>query len=328
MKNLIFIPLKIAIYLISIQPFFVLHFYSKLLAQFLRNVIRYRRHTILENLNRCFPEWSFERKNAVLNQAYLNFTDLIFESIKTFTLSKDELHRRMQYQTPAFAQEVNEKGWALAGLSSHLANWEWLPAAYPEFFNHHFFAVYKPLSQKVLDRWIKGSRERFGTEMISMKSIRSKLQAHSGSYCLGLLGDQAPHDYHRAIWVRFFNEWTPFFPGLGIITTQYRLKPVWGWVKRKGRSRYEWGVEPLRFDETESLDEFELKEIKRIQKEHQLSHEDAESAYRITRAYACVLEESIRQRPEDWLWTHRRFKKRRGRSDPDLPQSSLIEFES
>ena len=300
------------IYGLSILPFFILHFFSDVLCFWVYRVFGYRVKVVRENLKKSFPEKSDAERHVLEKKFYRNFCDLIFEVIKTFTISKKCMTERCVLTTPDLAKELWDRQVSVTGISSHLANWEWLAMSLSLEFKHCCYGVFKPLSNQYLNRMVVNSRQRFGIQMITSKRLREILQTEpTVPIVVGLLADQAPHHYGAAFEVPFLNQMSYVVPGPGVITVQKGYVPIWGWMRRTGRSRFEWGVEVLDFKSSpETLSDFEKAQVDRMAKHHALSLEQAQNAYALTVVFTQKLEEKIKMAPQDWLWSHRRWKLR------------------
>jgi KDO2-lipid IV(A) lauroyltransferase len=304
--------MKFLIGIVSRLPFPVLHLISDLGFLLLYHGIGYRKKTVRENLARAFPEKSVPERLAIEKLFFRNFTDILIETLKTFTITEAELRSRIHFKNPEVARDLWEKQLNVAGISSHLANWELLAQSLSLEFKHLCFGVFKPLSNSAMNEAVVVSRQRFGIRMIPMKAVRRAIREdHGRPYLLGLLSDQAPHDYDKAFEVVFLNQKTYVVPGPGILTVQEKLTPIWGWMRRTGRSRFEWGVEVLSFDPPEGgFTGPDREQILRISKAHKISEADASRALALILNYSKKLEAQIKMAPQDWLWSHRRWKSR------------------
>ena len=65
---------------LSILPFWVIYGISNVLYFLLKNVVKYRKKVILENLTYAFPEKSDEEKNLIANKFYRHFCDFALET--------------------------------------------------------------------------------------------------------------------------------------------------------------------------------------------------------------------------------------------------------
>lgn len=295
-------------------PFTILHRFSDVLFLFVFYGLKYRRKVVQENLKRSFPGKSEHELNKIEKEFYRSFCDLVFETIKTTTISKEELLNRCRLVTPNIMREMTACEQNIVGISSHLGNWEWLSVSVSILYGHKVFGVYTPLTNKKLDTWIKKTRERFGLSMITAKQLKEALNTE-GRFLIGLLADQAPSQFAKAIEIPLFlNQKTYFSPGPGVFVSKYGMKPVWAWAKRVGRSRYEWGLEWMpeleRIPELETNNSLATEQTSRVAEAHSVDLLQAHQAINIVNRYSQLLEERIQVRPQDWLWSHRRWKLR------------------
>ncbi len=299
--------------LISKLPFWVLHRFSDLTYFGIYYVMGYRKKVVWQNLKNSFPEKSELEILKIQKKFYRNFCDLIFETIKTFSISAKEIEERCPLENPELLRELYAQNKNVTGISSHMGNWEWLSLSFSLASKYEFLAVYKPLANLKLNKVVIASRERFGAKFIAIKNLKSVLdQPHLIPFTVGLLSDQAPHDYAKAFEFQFLNQSTYFVPGPGILTVQKDLTPVYGWIKRVGRSRYVWRLElldaPTPF--MSELTQEEQFQVKKIANAHGLSEKNSIRALVVTRKFVQQLDAEIKMAPQDWLWSHRRWKTR------------------
>ena len=304
--------MKWVMIILSKLPFFVLHRISDGLYYLIYYVLRYRRKVVRENLVRSFLEKSLSEIVSIEKKFYSNFCDIIVETIKNFSISKNEMRSRCHLVNPELIQKLFDQNLNLTGISSHLANWECLALSLALEFKHISYGVYKPLSDKKLNDTVVESRERFGIKMIPIKQVRHYLDLpHDRPIVIGLLSDQAPHDYSKAFEVHFLNQKTYVVPGPGILTVERGFTPIWGWMRRVGRTRFEWGIEVIEVDGAKmNWSHLDLEQIDRIANAHSITKVQSAQALAIIKEYSNRLEAQIRKAPEDWLWSHRRWKKR------------------
>jgi KDO2-lipid IV(A) lauroyltransferase len=301
------------IHFVSLLPFPVLHFISDFTFVMVYYGIGYRKKTVRENLIRSFPEKEMSEIISIEKKFYRNFCDLMFETFKTSSMSREEMLSRCQLENPQDLVRLYDEQKNVAGISSHMGNWEWISLSVSAISNHKFLAVFKPLSNKKLNEIVLKSREKFGAIFVPIKQLRTVLsEKHDRPYFVGLLSDQAPHDYSKALELSFLGQSTYFVPGPGLLSLKMNLTPVYGWIRRVGRSRYVWRLEV--FDEPiptmAQLDDEEQEQVKKFASAHQLQESEAIRAFAITRRFVRGLEEQIKMAPQDWLWSHRRWKSR------------------
>jgi KDO2-lipid IV(A) lauroyltransferase len=300
------------IQLASRLPFWALHRISDIGFILIYHGFRYRRRVVRENLAFACPDRSPGERLRIERLFYRNFTDTLIETVKGFSISREEIRSRIRLANPERVRELWDRQVNIAGISSHLANWEFLAQALAMEFGHHCYGVYKPLKSQKMNDAVVRSRERFGIKMIPMKTVRKVVQTpHDRPYLLGLLSDQAPHDYEKAFQVSFLGQPTYVVPGPGILTVQLGLTPIWGWMRRSGRSRFEWGIEELSMDLPKGgFSAEDQVQIERISRVHGVTSEQAARALALIQRFSEKLELQIKMAPQDWLWSHRRWKKR------------------
>jgi KDO2-lipid IV(A) lauroyltransferase len=298
---------------ISHLPFWVLHRFSDLTYFGIYYVLGYRKKVVWKNLKDSFPEKSDKEILQIQKKFYQHFCDLIFETIKTFSISKEEIQERCKLENPELAQKLFAEKVNISGVSSHMCNWEWVSLSLSLASDYELLAVYKPLANRKLNDLVIGSRERFGAKFTAIKKLKSVLdQVHEKPYFVGLLSDQAPHDYSKAFELPFLNQSTYFVPGPGILTVQRGLTPIFGWAQKVGRSRYVWKLELLdeRIPSFQELTELEQQQVKKISLAHGLTEAESVMALVVTRKFVRQLDLEIKKAPQHWLWSHRRWKTR------------------
>lgn len=273
--------------LVSWLPLPVLYGISGLMFPVIFHLVRYRRRVVWINLTRSFPEKPEEELHEIARRYYRYLCDLVVEVVKTGGMSPEELSRRMVYTNPELLNRYYEEGRSVIVMAIHAGNWEWL-LQMPEVVKHHPFFVYKPLRNALFDRYMNHIRERFGGETVTMSLVlRKLLEAEEvAKPVLTWLGaDQAP-PWNHPFWTTFLNQPTMFFNGPAKIARRFNQPVFFQEVKRTGRGFYEVTFELLTGD-PEALSEEE-----------------------IIGRYVRNAEAVIREHPEHYLWSHRRWKYR------------------
>ncbi len=274
------------IYVLSYLPIPVLHFKSSGFFLFVYYVFGYRKKVVLENLRNSFPHKTEAEINSICKAFYKHFCDVIFETIKATTISKKELAERCYFteNSKKIFNEFVAKKQSVVIVIGHCANWEWIPMSYQINFDQQLLGVYHPLSNKVFDEFMLKMRSKFGGNIISMKDfypflIRNKTK----NYTLGLNADQSPPP-EGAYWTTFLHQDTPVFNGPAKIAKKFNYPLFYGHAIRIKRGVYEVDLKlvcsnPKEFTE-DQLSEMHLK----------------------------CLEANIIEQPQNWLWSHRRWK--------------------
>lgn len=264
-------------------PFSVLYVLSDVMAFFFFHVVGYRRKVVFENLRRAFPEKNESEIRQVARAAYRNLTDVTLETLKSFTASQTEIERRCLCLNPEIANQYLDRGQTVLLMSSHLGNWEYSGLAMPLQLRGITVLVYKPLSNKKMDAFLNRARTRTGAVTVAMDDLFRALRKQGQSVFV-LLSDQSPSSRKSAHWVKFFGQDTASLPGADVLARKFDFPVLYYSVKRVRRGFYE----------------IEFLEI--------CTDPSAAAEMDITRAYARRLEADIREQPEQWLWSHKRWK--------------------
>ncbi|WP_173074813.1 lysophospholipid acyltransferase family protein [Tenuifilum thalassicum] len=283
-----FILFLISILIVSIIPWWLLYRYSDLMAKLLHDVIKYRVKVTRSNLRLAFPEKEESELVAIEKKSYQNLADISVEALKGFTMRNSIIRQRHRIVNPEILDHFYKNNQSLIGVTGHLFNWEWGALSAGIQLKHHPIAVYKPLSNKLIDWFIKWSRTIRGTELVPMNQTFETFNKNAGKPCLYILvADQSPSKVAKAHWVNFFNQDTACIHGPEKYAKLYNYPLVYIDIKREKRGFYHVELEVL-CENPRELAEGE-----------------------VTKIYMNRLEQSIRENPEGWLWTHRRWKRKR-----------------
>lgn len=273
------------VFLIGLIPFRVLYIFSDLMYFLMSKVFRYRRKVIYDNLKQSFPELGEKELNKLVVLSYKNLTDIIIEGIKGFSMSRKQIKERHKLMNPELIMPLIESGRSIIGVPTHYGNWEWGSLSPGLFFNQKIIGFYKPLSNKYIDRFMQKNRGRTGTTLASIYKTAKTFELYEGNCTLYIMAaDQSPSNAKRAYWVDFLGRNTAFLHGPEVYARKYNLPVVYVDVQRVKRGYYELYFTIL------AENPAELEEGIIIER------------------YAKKLESVIRKQPENWLWSHRRWK--------------------
>jgi len=289
MKFLSAVFFKVFVLFVGILPYRVLYIVSDFLSFILKNVIGYRKNVAEVNLKKAFPDKSPEALQKIINLSYKNLSDMLIEGIKAFTISRKQTIRRFYVKNPEVFEPFchQEKGVLL--VLGHYANWEWAVLSAPLYLCFkNIITFYKPLNNPFIDRYIQKNRTRTGTKLISIIATAATFRKYEKKPAIYVLvADQSPSNPNKSIWVPFLKRDTAFLHGPEYYAKYYSLPIVFADIQRIKRGFYEAELTVLT-TKPDSLPDGE-----------------------ITRLYASKLEEIIYKKPEDWLWSHKRWKHKR-----------------
>ncbi len=270
----------------SLLPFPALYLLSDFLYLILYRIAGYRKGVVRDNLEKCFPDMPLARLRLIEKQFYCNLCDITLEGFKAFSMSKATLLKRYRLVNPDILDAHFNRGESVFVTASHMANWEWGTLIFNLTLKHRPAAIYKPLKNPVVNDYITRNRSRFGIILLPMRQALSKIAAMKEQpYAFIIVNDQWPSNLQMAHRVLFLGRDTPFLHGLDQIARETGYPVYYVHVNRIRRGYYELTLSPI------------------------CLHPAAEKEGRITAAFAARLESLILEKPQDWLWSHRRWKK-------------------
>ena len=171
----------------------------------------------------------------------------------------------------------------------HNFNWEWANASLPACIQQMPAVVYMPIANKAMNRLFLKLRGRWGSTLVPAtptEAFRAKIrELRREKFALVLVADQSPGDPSKAYWLNFFDTPTAFVTGPDKNARLSKLPVVFSLIRRIERGVYKTTSRLITTD-PRNLKEGEL-----------------------TVMFARFLEEAIREQPENWLWSHRRWKR-------------------
>jgi len=281
--------LRVFLQLFRLIPFRALYVLSDALSFLLFKIVGYRRKVIFDNLQHAFPEKNEAEILKIVRANYRNLTDVTLETLKSFTAPYTEIERRALCLNPEIVNQFLDRGQSVILTGSHLGNWEYTGLTMPPQFHGATVTAYKPLTNKGMDAYINQARSRTGMEMVGMDEVFKAIRKRSEVPTVFiLLADQSPSSRKSAHWVSFLGQDTASLPGADVLGRKFGLPVLYYRVVRTGRRGFY---------------EIEFTEL--------CTDPSSANEMDITRAFARRLEADIRQQPEQWLWSHKRWKMKR-----------------
>lgn len=251
-----------------------------------------RKQTVLSNLARAFPERDAAWRRDTAIRCMRHFIWMLLESREGG--ARDEAYYRSKVCEVAGEENLlraREAGrGAVIGITAHLGNWE-LFGAYQAVVKKDKVAVLaKPMHNPLANRRITEAREKTGMRVIQFsRNMRPVLKAIQEKYLVGFLADQDAR--RNGIFVPFFGEPASTFTGPALFAHHCDVPFFMATCVRVGDGeRYR-----IRFYPPVAPDPKADRDV------------DIE---RLTRIHVKLLEEAIRECPEQYFWFHKRWKSR------------------
>ncbi len=242
------------------------------------------RNLIISNLSKAFPKLSLDEKKVILKNMWFNYGKILAEYtfIKNFRESK-EFEDKIIIENRNILEKIKNSSKPVVFVSGHFNNFE-LMAMYIEKLGIDLAAVYRPLNNHFLNPIMEKIRVKHICKKQIKKGIagtKELLKNFKNGTSIALMIDQRVTE---GIMCEFFGQMarTSTIPAQFVKKFDANIVPVY--IERTKRDDFK-----IRFDEI-------------------LRFEEKESIYSITLKLNRILEKMIIQNPDQWIWTHNRWK--------------------
>ena len=205
MQLLAYILIYPILRLVSLLPFRLLYAVSDALYVLIYHVFGYRTKTVKENLKLVFPEKSDLEVKIITRKFYHHLCDMILESIKSMTISKESMKARFTFQNIEIIKDFEKQNKSIVLMCAHYGSWEWI-FILQTYTSHRGYGIYKRLQNKYFDRLVKSIRARYNSYLITTKETFSVLEDAKKNGILSLNGfasDQSPKKDKARHWNDF-----------------------------------------------------------------------------------------------------------------------------
>lgn len=274
------------IILFSKLPLKVLYGLSDFIFVILYFVVGYRKDVVLQNLKHSFPAKSDSELKIIRKKFYHNFCDYLVETLKSFTISSHELRVRVQHLNQDVFHEAKKENKNVILLAGHIFNWEWFNALATIIPQEKSFPVYRKVQSSFWEQKVKAIRNRFGNHALEAKEVIRHIfkNTNDGNSVYMFVADQTPHSSEVTYGLEFLHQKTPAFVGYDKLSTRMDLVFVYCEMKKVKRGYYQINYHRI-YPEGEKFQEYE-----------------------VVRKFHKMLETTINKRPDNYLWSHRRWK--------------------
>lgn len=279
--------------LFAMMPYwFKYYVVENLLYVLLCHVVRYRMQVVRRNLRNSFPEKDARELETIRRRFYRTLAEIFVDTINMAHMSEEKARTVLTVKgLDAHRAAVHGRDWI--ALSAHYGCWEY--SSYWGLYERSqmLVAVYHPLRSVVMEELYQRLRNSDCAMTVPMKDclrfyLRNRERGVDGkNFVMGLIADQNPPKRPDSHWFRFLNQDTIFFDGGEKLALRCGLPVYFVRMRRVQRGRYEMSFEQI-YDGEEQV-----------------------PAYEITERYVRRLEAMIREQPELWMWSHRRWKHKR-----------------
>jgi len=273
---------------VQIMPTRLADIIAVLLGKLSYKILTSRRRTASDNLHRAFGDSKTEVEyESIIKNVFINISRTTVEFARQPIFSKERILKMIPEATgQEHIDKALEDGKGLILVTAHVGNWElmggWVSAAgYPTDFL--VGKQHNPYVDKLFDNF----RGSFGVGRFPVGvAARHVLKSLKLNRVVAMVSDQ--HSATGGVVINFFNRpaSTPGGPALFSIKTGSPI--VLGVLIREGYNRHRAVVSPPIYPPA--------------------GGDNEQDAVTITQQYTSMLEAIVRNYPDQWMWTHRRWK--------------------
>ena len=237
-----------------------------------------------KNLIKAKPNLTFTERNKILNKMWFNYGRILSEYIfmKDFRRSPN-FSNKIIIENKEVLEKIKLDNEPVIFISGHFSNFE-LMAMHIEKAGIDLAAVYRPLNNKYLNPLMENIRRKYICKNQIEKGIsgtKQLLKKFKNKTSIALMIDQRVSE---GIKVNFFNEeaFTTTIPAQFVKKFKSKIVPIY--IERLVENNFKIKIyDPLIFKEEDTIKD-------------------------ITLCLNQILEKMILKNPEQWIWTHNRWK--------------------
>jgi Kdo2-lipid IVA lauroyltransferase/acyltransferase len=250
------------------------------------SVIRYHRKDAIDALTRSFPDKTPSEIRGIVRRMYAGLGMNFVETCRLGKVTSDFLRANIEIEGEEHAREALARNQGAIILTGHVGNWDLLCTVVPRL-GYPLTVISKDIKNKGLNEYWMNIRQRFGVKFVpAHNSYRACLTALKKNELIGFILDQNMIKT-EGVFVDFFGKPACTTPGMAYMSAQSGAPVVPVFMIRRENGRHLVKVlpplDPPPNREPETIREF-------------------------TQRYTKIIEDVIRQYPDQWIWIHRRWK--------------------
>lgn len=271
--------MDIIIILLAKMPLKALYFIANIFRVLNNNTLKYRISIIKKNIQLSFPLLEEKNINDLINKFYIFLFNLVVEIIKSINFKKEDFLERVYIDNNSIVHKNIKQNKSTLLICAHHNNWEWLILRLSLINDINLAAVYKPISNKYINSLLLKIRGKFGAILIPLKKWKYFiLNNNNKPYVFMCVADQVPGKKVNGERISFLNQSTLFDKGPEKIAKKLNIDVIYSNIVKEKKGYYRVN-------------------FKKITSEY------------ITHEYVKLLEKSIKETPQSWLWSHNRWKR-------------------
>tara|TARA_B110000027_G_scaffold29704_1_gene32656 strand:+ start:423 stop:1283 length:861 start_codon:yes stop_codon:yes gene_type:complete len=238
---------------------------------------------IKSNIQRAIPQINLQRMNKIKKNMWNNYGRTLSEYMFLKNFKNNKLESNIHLEGGAILKKIKNEKTPVIFVSGHFSNFE-LMAMQIEKSGVKLAAIYRPLNNIFLNVLMERIRKKYICKNQIKKGaggVRQLLKLYKKGYSIALMIDQRVSEGVKS---KFFNEdaFTTTIPAQFIKKFNCKVVPIY--IERFNKINFNIKIEkPIEFSKNSSTK-------------------------KITRDLNIWLEKMILKNPNEWIWSHNRWK--------------------
>ena len=248
-----------------------------------------RRRVALANLALAFPELPAVEHHRLARRSWQHLGMTVVELARLLGRPLEATLDEIALDGLEHLRGVMDRHGRALILTAHLGNWEYLSAA-SRLAGYPLTVVVRPLDSPALDAVAGAMRRKTGVDLIDKRgALRPVLEALRRGGLVGILLDQNAAR-REGVFVPFFGRAASTSRSLALLAVRTGAPVVPIFIRREAAGRHRVRIEPSLAPPT--------------------VNDPEQAVVELTTRCTQAIEAAVRQNPEQWLWSHDRWRTR------------------
>ncbi len=281
------------------------YFWAGILAFLIEKVIRYRRDVVMVNLSRSFPEKTYAEVTRICHRFYRYFAEIFTECLwfggRRGERGRERLRRShiVEFSNPGELNRLLSQSGQVMILSSHAGNWELLAGllnySYGEKLElepRGLTIAYRRMSDAISDQAFSFNRTAMLDDLdcdcfVESFDVKQFICEHRDpGRAFLMVTDQYPYGGRKNMEVEFMHRRTVTMSAAATLGIRFDMAIAYMRLESREDGGYRVTLVPV------------------------CEHAAGEDPAEIMQQYYRLLEQDLEAQPWNYLWTHRRWKKK------------------
>jgi KDO2-lipid IV(A) lauroyltransferase len=241
----------------------------------------------LHNLCRAYPDKDIRELTGIAKGVFRHVGIVAAEFFELPTITKENLHEWVEFEGLENLQNALAQGKGVLSVVAHFGNWELMTVAVP-LAAQPMGIIYRPLDSPVLDDMLAWMRTLHGNTLIPKEGSTKKIvRLLRENQAIGILSDQNVAA-REGVFVEFFGRPACTAVGTAVLAMRTGAPVLPAFMPRIANGKYRFVIKPP--------------------VDISVTGDDDADILVNTQRFTRVVEEMVRQYPDQWFWIHQRWK--------------------